>query len=454
MNSIRSKLAPVIFLLILSSLFFVKARYPALGFGPKKNMILFTIDCLRPDHLGCYGYQRKTSPVIDALAKKGILFNKAISVSSWTGESISAIATSNYSRIFGNFEDWGNNKDISFMPTLQERLKEKSYVTAFMTSHKQIRLIRGFEDNFDMFITTDGSDQEINVNAIDWLSKNREKPFFLWIHYTAPHSLNPVPSPFFDKLFINDSIHKDKYVYIDTSLSKILSKILEVSPSKEKTNIDNFISLYDRQIAFNDNLLGMLLEDVKRLGLDKNTIFIISADHGQYLGDHGYLTHENGLYDSVIKVPLIIIGNGVIPENKVINDQVSMIDLAPTILHIAGIKKPKQMLGNSFFPLIRGSKRNSAYYAFSERDCGRIKAIRGEDWKLIDNSLERYELYNLKDDPNELENKARAETQVFEELKRELDAWTQQTWVKLPEVERRQLDEKNQEELRSLGYLQ
>lgn len=461
---IFKKVVFIILIAIVTSIAVFAGSGMIIGYfrSSKINVILITIDTLRADHLGCYNYQRNTSPNIDTLAKKGTLFAHAISVSSWTPPSMVGIATSNYPHIFGDFRKWAYSSDISLMPTLQGLLKKKGYTTIFLTSKPHIGFIRGFKKDFDIFNAhiEDGDDKITNY-AINWLGKNKHRPFFLWIHYFGPHGKYEPPPPY-NTLFLNDRFYKgDRHIPLGSHEDRGWHVIPPEISEKGITDVDYYISQYDGEIAFTDSQIGILFEEIKKLNLDKDILMVITSDHGESLGDHGhYFIHEANLYDHLVNVPLIIIGNGIIPKAKIIKEEISLLDLAPSILDILGINKPKEMVGSSLLSLIRWRKRNYTNYIFSERDyCDTnrgMKAVRTDEWKLIDRFAERdgYGLYNLRENPTESNDRAAVETEKLRFLKHKLDTWIQQTQMALPYTEPQPLDEQAKEELRSLGYAQ
>lgn len=192
---------------------------------------------------------------------------------------------------------------------------------------------------------------------------------------------------------------------------------------------------------------------METFGLAKKTLIILTADHGEALGEHNlYFTHGEFLYDELLKVPLIIKLEKLLPENKIINHQVRLIDILPTILHILHIRwnKNKQIEGVSFLPLVLRNYKFPELYAFSV--FGNQKSIRTCEWKLI-SSDKGYELYNLRKDPKELTNLVNTEKEQFEFLKAKLEEWMNRP---KPEIKplKKPLDEETKEKLKSLGYLQ
>ena len=351
----------LLFCLIVFSIIFLKLQRP-----PQFNILLITIDALRADHLGCYGYKQNTSPYIDNLTREAALFTQAISQASWTYPSISSLVTSTYPSTHGVYF-WDQDLPDS-VPTLPQILKEKDYYTGFISGHGGIpkkviaRLRRGFDTFDDIFMA---KADEITQKAALWITDNRNKRFFLWIHYMdLPNSRLDLPE---EKLFIEN-----------------------ITPAE----INTYTLKYDNAIRYVDNQIGIILEKLKVLGLYKNTIIILTADHGQQICEHRLCFDHGGfLWESLIKVPLIIFYPKFFFKNKIIIQQVQHIDILPTICGILKIRKSKIFEGRSLLPLI--SKENvHPTYAFSEHkesknelstgELGPTKlSIRSLEWKLI-----------------------------------------------------------------------
>jgi arylsulfatase A-like enzyme len=404
------------------------------------NVLLITIDSLRPDHLSCYGYKRNTSPNIDKLAKEGVLFTQAISQATWTWPSIHSLITSTYPsthKVY--FYDNFLSDEISTLPYI---LKGNGYVTVFISAHGGMGALKNsLGKAFDIFkIYNNGKSDVLTKNAISWINKNINKKFFLWIHYM--------------------DVHED-------SIGVIKNKKFIESLSKKE--IENYIKYkYDEAIHKLDAQISILLQNLKILGLSKNTIVIITADHGVKMDERfPYFSHGGRLYDSLIKIPLIFHYPRLSFKNRIISHQVQLIDIAPAVCDILGIRKPKIFEGKSFLSLI---KKGGIYsqYVFSEHiqtvgdflssnDWSSSQfSVRTADWKLIytlDRENKNYELYNLKADPNELHNLAKIEKDQFKPLKAKLEEWMKRPRPKITPLTE-PLDEDTKERLKSLGYLQ
>jgi len=448
MKTWKSK-RPISFLLILSLIaaIFISGKFIyTKTHRPKKNVILIIVDALRPDHLGCYGYERKTSPNIDNLAKEGVLFTQTIAQGNCTPLSVPSILTSTYPHTHW-VKDFGYQLNPSIL-TLAQVLKDYGYSTGFISEPDILHTIRGLERGFDIFNETG----EVTKTAIDWLKDVRDRPFLLYLHYGSPHCPYRPPPPY-NRMFLADKFKRQdkdtleaKYQWAyDPIYLQIPKQIAEGNLAKE--DVDYYISQYDGEIRFDDQQIGILLKRLKRLNLDKKTIIILTADHGEDLADHDINNafKHSSAYDVVLKVPLIIKCTDIIPENKIITQQVQSIDIMPTIIDMLKIKKPETTEGVSLLPLILKGKEYPIPYAFS-RSC----VIRTEEWKLICNRRNR-QLYNLKKDPQELNNLIEQEKEKFIFLKEKLDNWRKQA-VAIPKKPA-QLTEEEKERLRSLGYL-
>ena len=228
------------------------------------------------------------------------------------------------------------------------------------------------------------------------------------------------------------------------------------------TNVEYYIAQYDGGISFTDEQIGVLLEELEELGLDRKTIIILTADHGEAMGEHNvYFTHGGFLYNEFIKVPLIFKYSNILPTAKVINHQVGLIDIMPTILDLLGIQIKIEISGISLLPMILKGKSYPSRIIFSEDfslPSGKDKRIRRslmtERWKLIYNlNDEKHELYNLKTDPQELNNLVEIEKEQVKFLKQKLDNYINQSLPRITEP-KRPLDGQTKGRLKSLGYLQ
>lgn len=432
-----------------------KAEVPKDGF----NIVLITIDTLRADHLSCYGYERKTSPNIDKIAEKGIIFKNVIAPSSWTAPSMVSLLTSVYPINHGVIHGLGYKREKKIfkkevfsdeLTTLTEILKANGYTTFGIASHSRLSEKFGFARGFDYFMCFPFIPAP-PVNNTIYLWENEIKKsdkFFLWVHYFDPHSP-----------------HHARYPWIEHYTSKALTEKLNLSKKKkgelfrliptfkkDHQTLSNFIALYDSEINFVDSYIGELIQ---KFELDKNTLIIITSDHGIGFLEHGYIAHGNTLYQEAIHIPLII----KLPDSskkETVNKQVSLVDIMPSILQILNIDPLEQTLGKSFWKKKKLLIKDTSDYSFSELDTNRIlKTIMTPEWKYIYNYQDKTEqLYNIKSDPLELNNLVDKKTKQRNQLKEQLFNWVSNS-KKYP-IKRQpiQLSPKEIEKLKGLGYIQ
>ncbi len=432
----------------------------------RPNVILITLDALRPDHLGCYGYKRNTSPNIDKIAQEGVIFTQAISQAPHTAPSVTSLITSTYPNIH-NLKDWGYQFNPSLhLHTLPEVLRHYGYKTCLISNQLPLSLIKDLKRGFITYNTIQTEtygppEKQVKINeitdwAINWLQDNKHNKFFLWLYYLDPHAPYTPPEPY-DKAFMNDryyNINKSVPISDDNYFQTPIGEIPRFMVINNITEVDYYISQYDGEIGYVDSQIGRLYKVLKSLHLDKNTIIIITSDHGEAMGEHNlYFRHCTFLYDELIKVPLIIKFSKLMSFGKKIDTQVRSIDIMPTILDILGISinRYRSIQGTSFLPLIFNQKYNFPVFAFSE--FLNRKSIRTKGWKLIyDEENGQFELYNLKKDPQELNNVVAIEKDKFEFLKHKLNGYIQQA---SPQSQTSKLifDEEAKESLKSLGYI-
>lgn len=423
------------------------------------NVILIVLDALRYDHLSCYGYKRNTSANIDMIAQKGVLFTQAIAQSSHTGPAVSSIMTSAMPHthlVFG----WGGVLNLK-LSTLAEVLKANGFKTAFFSVNITLKkIIQGLRRGFDTFFVTSLEEKTLTNKVIQFISQNRNKPFFIYVHYMNTHTPY-IASKQFESLFINDSLYdKQKSLpIVKPSYDGFGFKGIPDNLASEYggiTNPDYYIAKYDQGLRTIDEEIGKILRALEEYRLDKDTILVITSDHGEMLGENNlYFHHGSFLYEPLIRVPLIIKCERTLPQNKVIDLQISgSIDIMPTIMDILRIKRVKGMEGISLLPVISGKKNNSSLYVFSEEGRGE-KCVRTKEWKLDYFSRDPkpgYNLYNLKNDPDEVNNLSLKEVSEFNLLKEKLDGYKQ---TKLKKgYSGHLLTQEDKNDLRSLGYLQ
>jgi len=349
------------------------------------DVFLITIDTLRADHVGCYGYEQVETPALDALAADGVRFTQAFTHSPITNTSHITILTGLLPSVHG-VTDFG----VPLSPqhvTAAELLKKRGYQTAAFIGAVILDsntlapgLDRGFDfyDNFPAKTETkqrwgrvERRGMEVVAHAETWFEKHRTGPHFVWVHLYDPHDPYEPPPPFSEK-------YKDH--------------------------------LYDGEIAYADSAVAHWVAFLKKAGVYDNAIIVVTGDHGEGLGEHGEETHGLFLYDSTLHVPLILKIPAAVHHGAVIDSQVRTTDILPTILSATRVAAPAELNGESLLPLIEQTNTAQApnRALFGETDYplrwgwAPLRALRADNTKLIE--APRPELYDLQADPKELKN--------------------------------------------------
>lgn len=439
------------------------------------NVILISIDALRADHLGCYGYPKPTSPCIDAFASRNVTFEHACSPQPWTLTSHLSMRTS----LYPDTHDVHEGVTLSHKwQTLAEILKKHGYATgAFVTNSHWLNGTYGHSRGFDHYWCRDERGELANAALADFVIKNRAKPMYLFIHYYDVHAGGGGPDyhlPYYApdeirKLFMPNRPHVFRGgdgVYWSTSY---LLHAEEKGIRLNDEEVEELRALYDAAVRLADNNLCNLFKMLKKEDVFDNSIIIITADHGEELQDHGHFLHFQ-LYEEVFHVPLIIRiprklaqTEPLIKEPQKISGLAGLIDIFPTVLDCLGIPYPEnQVQGHSLLPLMRGGK-NARRYAFaSEFDLiakQNRMAVRDASWKLIctGNKNPRCELYYLPDDPLERVNLADKHPEKVSELRETIDLWKKANRHMREQSESQEnyhgLSDEDRQKLRSLGYI-
>jgi len=452
-------LVPILLIVIYNG-FIYSYRLTNRSKGPSQspNIILISIDALRANHLSCYGYHRNTSPNIDQLAREGSLFKNCSSQATTTLPSHASIFLSQYVWRH-NVDDATKRKRLTdSCTTLAEILKNENFATAAFTGGGIASSIFGFGQGFEIY--RDGIPGRRGryemASYIDkllsWLKSVRNKKFFLFIHTGDLHgSYNP-PLPYFD-LYTKGQCEGN---HLRTSSGIEVGK-LDASKLTPK-EADYIMAVYDGAINYVDGQLGKVFEKLTQLGIDDNTIIIITADHGEAFKEHGKLDHCYKPYIELVHVPLIIKGPG-IPKNIIYENCVQHIDIVPTILEILNIPQRKESQGRSLLPLINNYEIEQDLKTYSS---GQDRAqrtfsmsLRTKEWTYITDRDGKDELYHRINDPKEQNNVIKKRPLIAQELKQELADFIALTGEGKPQaVEELRIDEELKEKLKSLGYLQ
>jgi arylsulfatase A-like enzyme/Tfp pilus assembly protein PilF len=402
----------------------------------KPNVILFTLDTTRADHIACYGYPDVRTPNLDALAARGVLFEQAAASSPLTLPSHSSIMTGMYPTYHGVRVN-GNTALNQEQTTIAEVLSSRGYrcgafIGAFVLDGRW-GLNQGFEhydDRFDLqkYKHIDlGSVQkpgnEVMDEALAWLDGEKSSPFFAWIHLYDPHAPYEPPEPYFSE-------YGSRGMY----------------------------RLYDGEIAFMDEQIGRCVAWLEKNGLDQNTILILIGDHGEGLGSHGEGTHGYFIYDYAVHVPFLVVAPFQSLQGKRVPGQVRAVDVFPTLLELAGFKSPVNVQGRSLLPLMFRPGKEVDAYAYGESmgpsllfGWSALHSLRTTHYKYID--APRAELYDLTQDGDEQTNLLAQSPGVARKMKNELDRLMAQTRRGAPAPQAANLDKDTVERLAALGYI-
>jgi arylsulfatase A-like enzyme/Flp pilus assembly protein TadD len=391
------------------------------------NVVVITIDTLRPDHLHCYGYTKIETPTIDRIAQSGVLFEKGVTQTPLTPPSHASIFTG-LNPPSHKVRDTGGFILSPSTPTLASVLQQKGWETAAFISSAVLKKRFGFDHGFDVYddqMPRPGNAREFLEDAerragdtvdhaVEWLDGRGDKPFFLWVHLYDPHTPYDPPSPFRE-------LYKDRP--------------------------------YDGEIAYADRELGRLMEHLRRKSPPEKTLVAVLSDHGESLGEHGEYSHGVFLYDATLRIAFLLSGPGVPPGMRV-PQQARTIDLLPTILALLGAPAPAGVEGASLVPLFSGQDAGTtASYAetlFPRINMGwaELRAIRTNQWKYI--RAPRPELYDLSRDPRETNNVLAEHPAEVRKLEAKLAAAIGPAGSE--KVETTPMDERTLAQLKSLGY--
>ena len=413
---------------------------------PRPNIILITVDTFRPDHLGYYGYPRDTSPHLDAFSREGVFFKQAFSTSGWTTPGLISILTSLYAPTHG--VDLRGRRLAPGVVTLPDALRAAGYRAPdifFLT------VLPNFENlGFEPYAKRVEYIDRGNEVFFKWLEEEGrgERPFFLYYHYRDLH-LPYNPGEAYESMFMPAAYRPGggllsglRRFLVKEKMAAVKRNVMLVRGAVDFGAADSqwVRALYDGEIRrMDEELFGPLRRLLAERDLGRNTLVVVSADHGEELLDHGLVGHvstfkEGRLYDEITRIPLIFWLPGALPAGRVIEQPVQCIDLMPTVLDLLDLPASPQAQGRSLLPLMEGGQgprrplffetSGGGYTASAKQYRQRYRAVRTQRWKLIyDGPEDDYALYDLAADPGERRDVKEAHPAVGDSLLRLLNEW-------------------------------
>ena len=425
-----------------------------------RNAVIHLIDTLRKDHLGCYGYDKDTSPTIDALAQRGALFENPVSQWPATKGSTASLLTGLYPIAHGVHMGGKVHRQAQ---TLAQALAAHGYLTFAVSDNHVITSERGFGRGCDRFYSMrDRHGSEIPsqtpapliVDTVrECLEAARGHPFFLYVHSVYPHGHFWAPAEFREKFT------RDYHGIVDGDLETYRDSQNDLT----ETDFEQIHALYDAEIRYADALTEDILAALTSARVRDETLLVLTADHGEEFMDHGGWGHCHTLFAELLNVPLIIEGLS-LPSSRRIPETVRLIDVAPTVLDILGLPG-MNCHGESLLPLVRGEDEDWRV-AVSE---GGVPdklgiSIRGRRYKYVRTQEVKVKawttgmrdgefLFDLADDPAEQNNLLESKPELVEQMKTNVTRYYDQYRLWFGEPSGSKLSEEEIRELKAVGYL-
>jgi arylsulfatase A-like enzyme len=430
------------------------AAPPVAAGDDRPSVLVITVDALRADHLGIYGYSRPTSPTIDRLMSEGLLFERA-----WTPEPLTGPAMCSMLTGLPPHQHAATRNGLRMeagLDSLPKTLAGNGWSTAgFIGAWTLKNNLTLLGDHFETYgerlrrrrwfgvINSEASGEDLTDDALEWATHHHEedggRPFFLWVHYVDPHAPYRFHEEYAERLGVNEG---------------------------KLTRVDR----YDTEIAAVDTAIGRLLEGIEELVAEDNLVIVFTADHGESLGDHNYWGHGRYLYEPSLRIPLGIVWKGTIRPGAA-SSQATLLDLAPTLLDLVGVAAPEELTGSSWASAARGGEapperthcyqahRGAVHGGTHDSDQKRSKGLLSvgvidDDRKEILRIVGKEHLrFNLTEDPLELDNLVTPDSAPSEALLA-CFATVSQALGALDRLATQKLDDETVEQLKALGYLE
>jgi arylsulfatase A-like enzyme len=445
------------------------------------NIILFSIDTLRADGLGCYGNPRNTSPEIDRLAKDSIIFQNALTPSSWTLPSHMSLVTSLYPSVHRCevLPLWARtvNRLSEHWITLPEILKGFGYFTVAYTDGKFLGSVFNFDQGFDICDDSGGGIEKIADKAIRGLKRyGFDKPFFLFLHCYDVHHYRPPAE--YENSFVREYGGRLKS-YRQTGNELEARVTANTFYSLDAADVQYLRDLYEAEIKKTDTHFGRILAYLKERGLYENTVIVVTSDHGEEFWEYGRTGHGWSLHQNLLKVPLILKSPTFSNPDRKIHEWAGIIDVAPTILDILDLPIPREFQGVSLLPLIDRVNIPERAFLAEASHLGNQKCLISDGYAYHFNQFpplgehlfnwkrflyvwrnimhfSKNRLYSLSRDPDEKDNVIAEELETAEYMKKQLLEKVKSNLSRSTAPAGGQeitIDEETRKHLESLGYV-
>lgn len=424
------------------------------GEAEPRNLLLISVDTLRPDLLGAYGYERSTSPAIDALAEEGVLFEDVMSPSPWTLPAHASLLTGVYPSRHGMK---GHEARLpARLDTLASVLGDRGFRTAAVVNSHYVSakygLDRGFQD-FHYVREAIGrvAPSEVGERARAWLRVRAAEPFFLFLHYYDVHS-DYASLPRYERRFVRP--YEGPANGTTGQLLRYREGEIELDPADARHLKD----LYAAGIRQLDDGLARLRRTLEEEGLLERTLVVLTSDHGEEFLEHGGVLHGRKQHVESVRIPLVLRGPG-LPEGRRIPTPASLVDVMPTLLSLLGVSSPPALDGRNLSPLFGDAPTEGlrGRFLFGEADHNNAehdvtRAVRRGSFKLIYNRLSgRSELFDLAEDPGETRDVKAQQPEAARRLRAVLGRFLERET--LPGEKAPALTPDERERLEALGYL-
>ena len=442
-----------------------RQREPQPPLQRRPNVLLYIVDTLRADHLGCYGYAPPTTPHLDKFAADATIFTHAVAQASWTRPATASILTGRYP--YGHGAIGLSDSLRPDVATLAEVLRAHGYTTSAFVTNVNVSAPFGFQRGFDQFTYLPEDEARASMHVLSnelipavgsWLASRGAPPFFLYVHATDPHAPYTPPPELADQF--RDPSVSPSLLGAPTPLRQMLADETLITPA----NVRYLISLYDAEIASADAGFGQLIDTLKRQDLYKDTIIVFVADHGEEFYDHHGFEHGHALYQELLRIPLVMRLPGLGTPGQHASTLARQIDIMPTLLDHLGIPPPTPLDGRSLLPMNDRGTEAEATEAFSQTSLGgqiELAALSLGTTKVIRKNGGQdvvFEAFDLATDPQEQHPLGRGVMPVL----REYAAQSIERWIAEGAGGRREeadqhnptIDPATAERLRMLGYTQ